>query len=97
MQLPNLHKMAHELLNTAKMNISTVTAIHISHASSIKNSVLMKRTYSSSEEWIEMPIAKKRVKLLRDIPINLSGVKNIGVIEKEKLDDLKKKDDTFRP
>lgn len=86
----DLQKITHGLLNTSKMHIITVTAIKVTQTSLANNFMLIKKTYSNTKEWMEMPVAKKRVKLSSDISTNLPTVKNIGVIKQDKLDDLEK-------
>jgi len=86
----DLRKISHKLLNPAKLNISTVTAVKVTQKSLVNNSVFTKKTYSDTEDWEEVAVAKKRVKLARDIPTYLPTVKNGGVIKKDKLQDLQK-------
>lgn len=93
----DLQKMAHEQRNTDKMNISTITAKKVTQTSLAKICMLTKRTYSNTEEWMEMHLGKKRVKLSRDIPTNLPLVKTVGVIKQDKLDDLEKTIEFLEP
>ncbi len=81
--------LASQLLSTVSLHISNVAAIQVTYASLLQNCVYRKTTYGDLEEWRKVPVSKKCVNLVRDIPTELSRNGNTPKIH-AKIEDFKK-------
>ncbi len=81
--------LASQLFNTAKLHISSVSALKVTYPSLLQNSVLRKTAFGDLQEWTRVPVARKRINLYRDIPTELPRVSKPPTINANKINDLK--------
>lgn len=86
----NLTTLANQLLQTTKLNISQATALKVTTDSLNRNSILTKTTYWPAEEWRAVPIAKRKINFVKDIPTNLPKLVTGRSLDSSKKEDLRK-------